>query len=352
MRRQRVWAGLIAAVSAAVLTVAPIGAQTWTNVTGNLAYKLSECGTLTLMSAVPNSPAIIAGIAGRDLWVNTGEPTWSRLSDITRSERILNRPSSILYDPADPAIFWESGVYNNAGVYKTTDGGKTFARLGDVVHNDHISVDFSDAERRTLITGGHEQDHMVYRSADKGLTWTNIGRSLPPGNGFSSHPLVIDALTYVVNVGLPVGATNMGIYRTKDGGTSWERVSTLGPPGPPLRTPDGIIYWAMAGRLLRSTTLGATWTVLPAPGLKPGRLAELPGGRIAAIGESTIIVTADGGSTWLPLGPPLPYPPDGLIYSPERKAIFIWRATCTEHVAPNAVMKLDVALPTPPGSQD
>ena len=39
----------------------PLSAATWVNVTGNLANMASECGNLTLLSAVPGSNTVIAG---------------------------------------------------------------------------------------------------------------------------------------------------------------------------------------------------------------------------------------------------------------------------------------------------
>jgi photosystem II stability/assembly factor-like uncharacterized protein len=337
---RRVRAGLAAAIAAVALTMARVEAQTWTNVTGNLAYKVSECGTLTLVSGVPDSEAVIAGVAARGLWVNSTGTTWSRLTDAVESDRIDNRPSSIIFDPANPATFWESGIYNGPGVYKTTDGGKSFVKLGDVVHNDSVSVDFADPERRTLLAGSHEQGQTLYRSIDGGKTWKNIGVNLPPGSGATTQPFVIDAMTFLVNgvTDSPLG----GIYRSTDGGDSWKRVATHASSASPLRTANGTLYWATTGRLLRSTDLGATWTAAPIEGLRPIRPIEPNSGTLVAVGQSTLLRSSDGGATWEPLGGPLPYSPDGMAYSAKRQSIFIWRGECKEHVAANAVMKLDL----------
>src|SRR4030095_14057537 len=144
---------LVAAFTAALLLVAaqrPVSgttAETWVNVTGSLAHKMSECGTLTYLSPVPKSDAVIAGVAARGLWVNISGTTWSRLGDAEGSERISNRPTWIVYDPKDPNVFWASGAYGETGIYKTTDGGKTFRRLGNIGHKEFASGDFPDPQR-------------------------------------------------------------------------------------------------------------------------------------------------------------------------------------------------------------
>src|SRR5436190_24387364 len=87
-------------------------ADGWANVTSNLANMQSECGNLTLLSAVPKSNTVIAGVAQQGLFASAdGGATWKPLATGGGSERIANRPSSISYDPLDPARFYESGIY-------------------------------------------------------------------------------------------------------------------------------------------------------------------------------------------------------------------------------------------------
>src|SRR6476660_3636862 len=96
----------------------------WVNVTGNLAGMPSECGNLCLLSPVPGQDRIIAGIAKRGLWQTTdGGATWTALGQGAGSDAIVNRPSRIVYDPTDARTFWESGIYNSFGIYKTSDNG-------------------------------------------------------------------------------------------------------------------------------------------------------------------------------------------------------------------------------------
>jgi photosystem II stability/assembly factor-like uncharacterized protein len=341
----RAFQGTLAALVAFMMTgpvATPLHAQAaWENVSGNLAHKLSECGTLTYLSAVPGSDSIIAGVALRGMWANTEGATWSQLGTAPGSTRIANRASWITYDPNDPKIFWQSGIYGEVGVYRTTDGGQTFQRLGNVRHNDYVSVDFLDPERRTLLAGGHEQGQLVHLSTDGGKTWTNIGQRLPPGYGASTHPFVTNAGTFLVNAQGPSGGGG-AIFRSRDSGMTWEQVSTHGPMAPPLVTSAGIIYWAANGYLVRSIDSGQTWTAVGRD-LRPIRPVELPDQRIVAVGNDNLLISADRGATWSALGPRLPNRPDGLIYSPARQAFFIWRGDCRDQVPADAVMKLEFA---------
>jgi hypothetical protein len=280
-------------------------------------------------------------VALKGLWANSTGTTWSQLGSGAGSDTIINRPLWIAYDPVHAGTFWESGIYNGGGVYKTTDNGSTFHQLGSISHNDYVSVDFGDPNRQTLLAGGHEQAQTVYRSTNGGQTWTNSGVTIPPNTKFSTDPVVIDAQTYVVNLSGYANAT-AGIARTTNGGASWQLVSTLEPyDGPPLVTSSGAIYWSSGGSLIKSTDAGLTWSQVGS-NLRQLRPIEMPDGRLVSAGATTLVISADGGSTWSPLGPALPYAPVGVTYSASRNAFFIWHWDCGGVVLPDAIMRLDL----------
>ena len=326
--------------------VASLPAQ-WVNVTANLADLPSECGNLCLLSVVPGQDRIIAGVAKRGLWQTTdGGLHWTALGQGAGSDVVVNRPSHLLYDPGHPNVFWESGIYNSSGVYRTTNGGQTFQHLGSAKHNDYVSVDFSDPQRRTLIAGGHEQSRTVWKSADAGQTWTNIGAALPEGTKFTTHPLFIDASTYLVNT-WGWGKGTGGVYRTTTGGATWTQVSALEASGAALSASDGSIYWMLASDrgVIRSTDQGRTWTQVCGSGvIKSQHLIELPDGKLAAVAGKHIKASADGGATWTPLLEPLPVQPAGLIYAPARQAFFIWNWDCKDRVLTNAIWRHDYRI--------
>ena len=321
--------------------VFPVAAQ-WLNVTANLADMPSECGNLCLLSSVPGQDRIIAGIAKRGLWQTTnGGASWTALGQSPGSDAIINRPSEIIYDPKDANIFWESGIYNSSGVYYTTNGGQTFRHLGRIRHNDAVTVDLSDPQRRTLLAGGHEQSRTVWKSIDGGQNWTNIGASLPEGSKFSSNPLLLAAATYLVNAS-GWGKGTGGVFRTTNGGATWTQVSALEANGTPLRASDGAIYWPLMydRGVIRSTDQGQTWTQVCGSGvIKGSRIIELPDGRLAMNGGKNIKVSADQGKSWTPVCEPTPGSPAGLIYAPARQSFFIWYWDCKDRVLTNAIWR-------------
>ena len=311
----------------------------WENVTGNLAGIESECGNLTIVVATPCSPQVVAGVALKGLWATIdGGQSWAPLGTAPSSATITNRPSSIVHDPEDPDAFWVSGIYNGAGIFKSSDVGTTFEQLGEIGHNDLVSVDFTDPDRNTLLAGGHEQKQTLYRSTDGGQSWTDVGDNLPATAHFSSYPLVLDAQTHLVGA-CGWGDGTCGIWRTTDGGASWDEVSDLPAQAAPLWASDGAIYWPLGdGALAKSTDAGASFTRLDEPiaALTP---VELPDGRLVSFREGRLAVSSDGALSWSPIGEPLPFQPAGLTYSAATLSFYIWHWDCGEVVLPDAIQR-------------
>jgi hypothetical protein len=330
---------------------APVPMGVWRNVSGNLANMPSECGNMTSVFVKPDEDVVIAGVAALGLWASrAGSPTWVQMGTGAGSDSIINRPTSLVYDPDDSNRFWESGIYNGPGVFETKDDGDTFTALGNTLSNDLVSVDLADAKRKTLLAGGHEQPRSLRRSTDGGLHWVEVGDALPAATN-CTLPLVIDAQTYLVGCG-GYGGGPVGVYRSTDSGKTWSSMVGAGGGAAPLRASDGSIYWSSPGNsgMVRSTDDGLTWTDAdPTKATRTSAVAELPDGRIAAFGANGIIVSADQGATWVPATTALPYTSDefvaGFTYSAQQNAFFVWHNTCgfsgSVPVPEDAIMRYD-----------
>jgi photosystem II stability/assembly factor-like uncharacterized protein len=320
------------------------------NATDGLVDLASECGNLSLVAARPDLDMVIASVAQQGLWSSTGgTDMWSRLGTGSGSATITNRASTIIFDPANPGTFWESGIYNGGGVYRTDDNGVTFRQLGNLTHVEALSVDLSDPARNTLLATIHESPS-AFLSTDGGKTWKDLSSGLPPDIGFASGPVVIDRLTFLLGSSHGSGSN---VLRSSDAGVSWTPVYDSGVVGSPLRAnSDGAMYWLLERTyaIITSTDSGQTWTLIaPKSETTPtgSSLAflELPDARLAAVGRDRVIISADHGASWAAVGPPMPITPLGMIYSPYRKSFYIWHFDCGSSVnypiQPDSIMRLD-----------
>ncbi len=324
----------------------------WVSATSNLAGLGSECGNLSNLSSKPDEDMLIAGVAQQGLWSSkNGGGSWTRLGAATGSATITNRTSEILYDPDHPQTFWESGIYNSGGVYRTTDDGATVLALGNVTHNDSVSVDFTDPQRQTLLAGTHEQSGHLFLSTNGGAMWSDIGSKLPAGTGFSSQALVIDTKTFLLGAyTYSNSGAGLGVFRSTDAGQTWMQVFSTAVQGHPLVMSDGTIYWSVGGNggMVKSTDKGKTWQETVGQSvLVTGSPVALPDGRIAALGPHAVMISSDCGTSWSEATTALPYAPTGVVYSPYQKAFYVWHFDCTgqnnpgDPVPQDAIMRFD-----------
>jgi hypothetical protein len=269
---------------------------------------------------------------------------------------ITNRPTCIVYDPTNSNIFWEAGIYNSNGVYRTTDGGVTFTALGDAHHNDNVSVDFTDPQRKLLLASGHEQTNTLYKSTDAGQTWTNIGANLPANTSFS-RALVINTTTFLDGCSGFTG--NAGMFLSTDGGTTFTSVSASvtsnGPSAEPLVLPNGTILWEMIYNrgMLRSANNGATWVqITPYGTLTTSHPVLLPNGKIAALGVNKVLTAPNAGLAptlaWTQMGDALPTPASGawggVVYEAVNGAFFVWKNDCNGSVLADGIQRYDLLI--------
>ncbi len=298
---------------------------------------------------------LIAGIAQQGLWTSTGgSDTWSRLGVGAGSATITNRASKIIVDPDNPATFWESGTYNGGGVYRTDDNGVTFRQLGDLTHVEGLSVDLSDPTRKTLLATIHESSN-TFLSTNGGKTWKDISSALPPDIGFATGPVVIDHTTFLLGTSNAAGSK---LLRSTDAGASWTTAFDGGVLGSPLRAQsDGVLYWFLESvkGIIGSIDNGQTWTLITpksatVPTASPSAILELPDARLASISGDRVIISADHAASWTAVGPPIPITPSGMIYSPFRKAFYVWHFDCdfstADPIQPDSIMRLDFDLTT------
>ncbi|HXB61800.1 MAG TPA: hypothetical protein VNU94_02965, partial [Acidobacteriaceae bacterium] len=131
---------------------------------------------------------------------------------------------SFAADPANSAHVYMGTA--DGWIYESTDDGAQWQRLARVGHRDDLVLDgivVDRADPRHILVGAYTADHQdggLFASEDSGHTWT----SSPALRGQSVRALVAAPSDPSI---LVAGALS-GVYRSEDGGRSWERISPAG----------------------------------------------------------------------------------------------------------------------------
>jgi photosystem II stability/assembly factor-like uncharacterized protein len=226
------------------------------------------------------------------------------------------------------------------GVWKTTDFGMTWSPVGDTnfrtssvgaivvapSNPDIVYAGFGES----CFRGNIIQGDGVYRSSDAGKTWTHAGlETTEVISKLRVHPTNPD-LVYAAVLGHSYEAhPDRGVYRSKDGGKTWERVLfrddrsgaidlSMDPKNPDVlfaalwqvyRTPWSMESGGPGSGLFKSTDGGTTWTEITKNAGLPsglwGRVGVSVSGadssRVYALIENDnggVFVSDDGGQTW------------------------------------------------------
>ncbi len=217
--------------------------------------------------------------------------------------------------PSNPEVVYvgtgESTLRDSAGfgdgVYKTTDGGRTWTHLGleGTQHIGRIAVDPRNSQVVFVAAIGSlyaaNPDRGVFRSRDGGRTWEKV---LFQSEDVGAVEVVIDPSNpRVVYAGLwntrrppwfayaPSNGPGGGLYKSTDGGSSWRRLTDGLPP-------DGI---GRSGIAVAPSNPRRVYAVvdclLPEPGAAPPPPG--PGGREQAPpGQGGVFRSDDAGASW------------------------------------------------------
>ena len=177
-----------------------------------------------------------------------GGHSWRPIFDDQPAQSI----GAIAIAPSDPNVIWvgtgeafiRSNVSIGDGVYRSTDAGESWEHVGlaesgrvgrIVVHPDDPDVAYVAAAGHMY---GPQEERGLYRTVDGGRTWERILSAGAASGAIDvvmdpTNPRILFAATWQMQIwtwGRESGGPESGLWRSGDGGDSWTRLEGNGLP--------------------------------------------------------------------------------------------------------------------------
>ena len=275
-----------------VIYIAAATGGVWKSTSGGVDWEpiLDDAGVGSM------GDVTVAPSASDIVWVGTGEPNNMRSSSygdgVYKSVdggatfehmglRTSQHVGRIIIHPENPDIVYVAAVGalwgpgGDRGVFKTTDGGETWEGVltidqhtgvtdlaMDPTNPDVLYASALQRERRAYSYVGGGPGSGIYKTVDGGTTWNKLSQGLPTSDmgriGLDislSHPGTVYAV---------IEGSEQGVYRTDNGGRGWRRMSDIASIpwffGQIRVDPqDREVVYHLGVPLQRSTDGGANW---------------------------------------------------------------------------------------------
>ncbi len=192
-------------------------------------------------------------------WVNTGPVKFP----INSSGQVngLGRVSQLKFHPSKKDVMY--AVSASGGLYITKDNGlswvnttgtETFPRTS----LSSVCIDYTNDSIMYLSSGDadyYSTGYGIYKTTDGGTTWNTVTTGI-------GNKMAVEILMDSTDHNTLVAATNSGIWKTTNAGTSWSQTYT----GSAFRDMKArplskkVLYAVTSNQFFRSTDFGSTWT--------------------------------------------------------------------------------------------
>jgi len=289
-------------------------------------FDKESVSTIGDIAIAPSDPAVV--------WVGTGEPnnrqssswgdgiyksldagkTWQKmgLAATHHIGRIVIHPknSEVVYAAALGHLW---GPNPERGVYKTTDGGKTWNQVLKINDDTGVSDIAMDPESPdTLYAAAYERrrtpfgfngggpDSAIYKTVDGGATWKKLVKGLPYENGGDTGRIGLDIYRKDSNIVYAIVQHEKGgTYRSEDKGETWKKMGDTNPrpsyysqirvdPNNDLR------IWELGAQMFYSEDGGKTFSTQRVKGIH----GDFHAMWIDPADSNHVITGSDGGIHW------------------------------------------------------
>lgn len=252
-------------------------------------------GRVVAVAGVPQDPNLFyMGSVGGGVWKSTDYGLhWENITD-GKIPLGANSIGAIAVAPSDPNVIYvgtgesdpRGTMITGEGIYKSIDAGKTwhYAGLRQTHTTTDIAIDPRDPNVVYASSLGHvfkdNPDRGVFKTTDGGKTWSKV---LYVDAKTGANTVVIDQNNpnvlyatmwqmYRTPWKLSSGGPGSGLYKSADAGVHWTKISgnpgfatgLLGKMAVAVSPVDGNAVYAIAqaheGGVFRSSDAGATWT--------------------------------------------------------------------------------------------
>jgi hypothetical protein len=275
-------------------------------------------GRINAIATHPTNDNIVyIGSANGGVWKTTDAgANWTPTFANVGSQSV----SAVHIEPGNPQNVWAGtgdrstrgacSGYLSDGVFYSTDGGNTWSSRNTGMNLSIVTSLVTQANNANVVLAagfgdncnqGGDANGGIYRSTDKGATWTQVlDRRV--------EDLVALPGTSTILASAP---SNGGVYRSTDGGATWTRLG-LGDASTRMRlavapSDPTVIYVLSGSRLFRSDNAGSTWATVNTAACD-GQCTYNLAVAVHPTDPKTVIVGAirphrstDGGTTFAPL---------------------------------------------------
>jgi photosystem II stability/assembly factor-like uncharacterized protein len=249
-------------------------------------------GRVLAVSGVPGEPQhFYFGHVNGGVWeTRDAGRTWTPIFD----DQPIGSIGALALAPSDPNVIYvgtgeadmRSDIAQGDGIYKSLDAGKTWTHAGlrDSQQIGRIVIDPADPNIVYVAALGHpygpNAERGLFRSRDGGKTWARIlsrndsdtgaiDLAFEPGNARVIYAALWQTRRTPWSVYPPSNGPGSGLFKSTDGGDTWTELKGRGLPAKPGRIGIAVapsnprrvyaIVDAEDGGMYRSDDAGATW---------------------------------------------------------------------------------------------